>query len=94
MMTLSSLQFSLLFVRKSCLDGSDACKTRTESGIIETTDYEYDGLKRLTEEAVTTNNSTDTYAYEYDDYGNRLQMTATGSEEYTEGSNPKLEELR
>ena len=64
------------------LDGSDACKTRTENGIIETTEYEYDGLKRLTEEAVTTGNSTDTYAYEYDDYGNRSKMTATGSEEY------------
>ena len=64
------------------LDGSDACKVRSENGIIETTNYEYDGLKRLTEEAVTTGNSTDTYAYEYDDYGNRVQMTATGSEEY------------
>ena len=29
------------------LDGSDACKVRSESGIIETTSYEYDGLKRL-----------------------------------------------
>ena len=64
------------------LDGSDACKVRNENGIIETTDYEYDGLKRLTEEAVTTGNSTDTYAYEYDDFGNRVQMTVTGSEEY------------
>lgn len=64
------------------LDGSDSCKVRSENGIIETTNYEYDGLKRLTEEAVTTGNSTDTYAYEYDDYGNRVQMTATGSEEY------------
>ncbi|MCU6720827.1 DUF6531 domain-containing protein, partial [Porcipelethomonas ammoniilytica] len=42
------------------LDGSDACKKTTENGIIETTEYEYDGLKRLTEEAVTTGNSTDT----------------------------------
>lgn len=75
--TISSYEYSYY------LDGSDACKVRSESGIIETTDYEYDGLKRLTEEAVTTGNSTDTYAYEYDDYGNRLQMTATGSEEYT-----------
>lgn len=64
------------------LDGSDACKVRKESGIIETTSYEYDGLKRLTEEAVTTGSSTDTYAYEYDDYGNRSKMTATGSESY------------
>ena len=64
------------------LDGSDACKVRKESGIIETTSYEYDGLKRLTEEAVTTGSSTDTYAYEYDDYGNRSKMTATGSETY------------
>ena len=64
------------------LDGSDACKVRKESGIIETTEYEYDGLKRLTEEAVTTGSSTDTYAYEYDDYGNRSKMTATGSETY------------
>ena len=54
------------------LDGSDACKVRNENGIIETTSYDYDGLKRLTEEAVTTGNSTDTYAYEYDDYGNRV----------------------
>ena len=75
--TISSYEYSYY------LDGSDACKVRSESGIIETTNYEYDGLKRLTEEAVTTGNSTDTYAYEYDDYGNRLQMTATGSEEYT-----------
>ena len=64
------------------LDGSDACKTRNENGIIETTSYEYDGLKRLTEESVKVGNSTDTYAYEYDDYGNRSKMTATGSENY------------
>ena len=64
------------------LDGSDAYKVRKESGIIETRSYEYDGLKRLTEEAVTTGSSTDTYAYEYDDYGNRSKMTATGSETY------------
>lgn len=66
------------------LDGSDACKVRCENGIIETTDYEYDGLKRLTEESVKVgNNTTDTYAYEYDDYGNRVQMTASGTEDYT-----------
>lgn len=64
------------------LDGSDACKVRNENGIIETTSYEYDGLKRLTEESVKVGNSTDTYAYEYDDYGNRSKMTATGSENY------------
>jgi RHS repeat-associated protein len=64
------------------LDGSDACKVRNENGIIETTEYEYDGLKRLTEESVKVGKSTDTYAYEYDDYGNRSKMTATGSENY------------
>ena len=65
------------------LDGSDACKVRSESGIIETTSYEYDGLKRLTEEAVKVgNNLTDTYTYEYDDYGNRSKMTAEGTEDY------------
>ena len=65
------------------LDGSDACKVRNENGIIETTSYEYDGLKRLTEESVKVGNKTsDTYSYEYDDYGNRSKMTATGSENY------------
>ena len=64
------------------LDGSDACKTRNENGIIEKTEYKYDGLKRLTEESVKVGNSTDTYAYEYDDYGNRSRMMATGSENY------------
>lgn len=64
------------------LDGSDACKTRNENGIIEKTEYKYDGLKRLTEESVKVGNSTDTYAYEYDDYGNRAKMIATGSENY------------
>ena len=61
------------------LDGSDACKIRNESGIIETTSYEYDGLKRLTEESVSNGTTMDTYAYEYDDYGNRSKMTATGT---------------
>ena len=74
--TISSYEYSYY------LDGSDACKVRNENGIIETTEYEYDGLKRLTEEAVTTGNSTDTYAYEYDDYGNRSKMAAAGSENY------------
>lgn len=74
--TISSYEYSYY------LDGSDACKMRSENGIIETTEYEYDSLKRLVEESVTTGNSTDTYAYEYDDYGNRSRMTATGSENY------------
>ena len=66
------------------LDGSDACKVRTENGIIESTSYEYDGLKRLTEESVAVgSNTTDTYTYEYDDYGNRSKMTASGTENYT-----------
>ena len=64
------------------LDGSDACKVTEENGIIETTEYEYDGLKRLTEESVEKGNNTDTYSYEYDDYGNRSKMTATGTEDY------------
>jgi len=63
--------------------GSDAYIEREENGIIETTSYEYDGLKRLTEEAVKIgNNLTDTYTYEYDDYGNRSKMTAEGTEDY------------
>lgn len=74
--TISSYEYSYY------LDGSDACKVRRENDIIETTSYEYDGLKRLTEESVAIGNSTDTYAYEYDDYGNRSKMTATGSENY------------
>ena len=74
--TISSYEYSYY------LDGSDACKVRSEGSIIETTSYEYDGLKRLTEESVAIGNSTDTYAYEYDDYGNRLKMTVTGSENY------------
>lgn len=61
------------------LCGFDACKVRSENGIIETTDYEYDRLKHPIEKAVTTGNSTDTYAYEYDDYGNHVQMIVTGS---------------
>ncbi len=64
------------------LDGSDACKVRSENGIIETTEYEYDGLKRLTQESVAKGNNTDTYSYEYDNYGNRSKMTAAGSENY------------
>ena len=74
--TISSYEYSYY------LDGSDACKVRSESGIIETTSYEYDGLKRLTEESVAIGNSTDAYSYEYDDYGNRSKMTATGTENY------------
>ena len=65
------------------LDGSDASKTRTENGVIETTSYEYDALKRLVEESVAVgNNTTDTYSYEYDDYDNRSQMTVSGTENY------------
>ncbi|MDE6677995.1 MAG: hypothetical protein K2K02_03040, partial [Ruminococcus sp.] len=76
-MTISSYEYSYY------LDGSDACKVRNENGIIETTEYEYDGLKRLTEESVKVgNNTTDTYKYEYDDYSNRSKMTASGSEDY------------
>ena len=74
--TISSYEYSYY------LDGSDACKVHSENGIIETTEYEYDGLKRLTEESVAKGNNTDTYSYEYDDYGNRSKMTATGSESY------------
>ena len=64
------------------LDGSDACKVRNENGIIETTSYDYDGLKRLTKESISNGKTADTYAYEYDDYGNRSKMVANGSEEY------------
>ena len=64
------------------LDGSDACKVRNESGIIETTSYDYDGLKRLTKESISNGKTADTYSYEYDDYGNRSKMVANGSEEY------------
>ena len=74
--TISSYEYSYY------LDGSDACKVTEENGIIETTEYEYDGLKRLTNEEVKKGNTTDTYAYEYDDYGNRSKMTATGTEDY------------
>ena len=74
--TISSYEYSYY------LDGSDACKKTTENGIIETTEYEYDGLKRLTNEEVKKGNTTDTYSYEYDDYGNRSKMTATGTEIY------------
>ena len=74
--TISSYKYSYY------LDGSDACKVTEENGIIETTEYEYDGLKRLAEESVAKGNNTDTYSYEYDDYGNRSKMTATGSENY------------
>ena len=64
------------------LDGSDACKVRNENGIIETTSYDYDGLKRLTRESISNGKTADTYSYEYDDYGNRSKMVANGSEEY------------
>ena len=64
------------------LDGSDACKVRNENGTIETTSYDYDGLKRLTKEFIYNGKTADTYSYEYDDYGNRSKMVANGSEEY------------
>ena len=64
------------------LDGSDACKVRNENGTIETTSYDYDGLKRLTKESISNGKTADTYSYEYDDYGNRSKMVANGSEEY------------
>ena len=64
------------------LDGSDACKVRNENGTIETTSYDYDGLKRLTRESISNGKTADTYSYEYDDYGNRSKMVANGSEEY------------
>ena len=76
-LTISAYEYSYY------LDGSDACKVRTENGIMEVTSYEYDGLKRLTQESVTAGSTTDTYAYEYDDYGNRAKMTATGSANFT-----------
>ena len=66
------------------LDGSDSCKIRNENGIIETTSYEYDGLKRLTQETISKGGTVvDTYSYEYDDYGNRSKMTASGTVDYT-----------
>ncbi|MDE5649057.1 MAG: hypothetical protein K2I33_04040, partial [Oscillospiraceae bacterium] len=74
--TISSYEYSYY------LDGSDACKVTEENGIIETTEYKYDGLKRLTNEEVKKGNTTDIYSYEYDDYGNRSKMTASGTEEY------------
>ena len=66
------------------LDGSDACKIRKENGIIETTSYEYDGLKRLTKESVLNGSrAVNTYSYEYDDYGNRSKMVSSGTADYT-----------
>ncbi|MCD8187801.1 MAG: hypothetical protein LUD57_04170 [Ruminococcus sp.] len=75
--TISAYEYSYF------LDGSDACKVRTENGIIEETTYAYDNLRRLVTESVSTGGTTtDTYAYEYDDYSNRIQMTASGTEDY------------
>lgn len=39
-------------------------------------------MKRLTKESISNGKTADTYAYEYDDYGNRSKMVANGSEEY------------
>ncbi|MCD7811589.1 MAG: DUF6531 domain-containing protein [Ruminococcus sp.] len=75
--TISAYEYSYF------LDGSDACKVRTENGIIEETTYAYDSLRRLVTESVSTGGTiTDTYTYEYDDYSNRIQMTASGTEDY------------
>ena len=60
---------------------------RNESGIIETTDYEYDGLKRLTEEEVKIgNNTTDTNAFRYcgEYYDKETATVTTLAEEITE----------
>ena len=64
------------------LDGSDACKTRTESGIIETTSYDYDRMGRLVSESEVNGNISNNISYEYDDYSNRSQMTVSGEEDY------------
>ena len=65
------------------LNGSDSCKTRTESGIIETTSYEYDGLGRLVTETETIGDNVNTMSYSYDRYSNRSQMVVTGDNNYT-----------
>lgn len=65
------------------LNGSDSCKIRTESGIIETTSYEYDDLGRLVTETETIGDNVNTMSYSYDRYSNRSQMIVTGEENYT-----------
>lgn len=65
------------------LDGSDSCKTVSENGIIEKTSYVYNGFGQLTEEKIENGSLTDKYTYAYDDHGNRVRMTATGSENFT-----------
>ena len=68
---------------KYYLDGSDSCKTVSENDIIEKTSYVYNGFGQLTEEKVENGALTDKYTYAYDDHGNRVRMTATGSENFT-----------
>lgn len=68
---------------KYYLDGSDSRKIVTENNITETTSYIYNGFGQLTEEKVENASLTDKYNYSYDDYGNRIRMTATGSEVFT-----------
>lgn len=65
------------------LDGSDACKTRTESDIIEKTSYKYDRMGRLISESEVNGNINNTIKYSYDDYSNRSKMTVTGEKNYT-----------
>ncbi len=68
---------------KYYLDGSDSRKIVTENNITETTSYVYNGFGQLTEEKIENASLTDKYNYSYDDYGNRIRMTATGSEVFT-----------
>ena len=65
------------------LDGSEACNSRTEDGIIETTNYQYDHLQRLTSEMFESENTVDTISYTFDDFNNRASMVVTGTENYT-----------
>ena len=58
-------------------------KTVTENNITETTSYIYNGFGQLTEERIVNGSLTDKYNYSYDDYGNRVRMTVTGSEVFT-----------
>lgn len=47
-----------------------------------TTTYVYDGLGRLISESDSGGGANQTYAYTYDDSGNRLTLTATGADAY------------